>query len=81
MRVKIRNVLSDEQGVTGSAIRGSMFGVMDHNAVLEFTSEGINFQGLYKYVDDLTLEETINKEVEYLCETAEKKQTLSLIHI
>ena len=40
---------------------------MDHNAVLEFLDEDID-QDVYKYVDDLTLDEVIEKDIECLVE-------------
>ena len=39
MRVKIGNLLSEEKIVTGGAVQGSVLGVLDHNAVLEYIDE------------------------------------------
>ena len=57
MRVKIGNILSNEKIITGGAVQGSVLGVLDHNAVLEFVDEDldVNSTGIYKYVDDLKL--------------------------
>ena len=41
MRVKIGNVLSEETEITGGAVQGSVLGVMDHNAVLEYIDDDI----------------------------------------
>ena len=41
MRVKVGNILSHEQEVTGGAVQGSILGVMDHNAVLEDINDDI----------------------------------------
>lgn len=73
MRVKIGNVLSDEMRITGCAVQGSVLGVMDHNAVLEFINDNIDSQDMYKYVDDLTLEERIEKSVPYLQDSSEER--------
>ena len=58
MRVKIGNVISENRQVTGGAVQGSILGVLDHNAVLE-TIRGTNETQAEKYVDDLTLFESI----------------------
>ena len=68
MRVKIGNLLSSEQTVTGGAVQGSVLGVLDHNAVLESLDDNISNQDIYKYVDDLTLDEAIEKTVPCLIE-------------
>ena len=62
MSVKIGNLLSHEYPVTGGAIQGSVLGVMDHNSVLEFLDEDATDQDVYKYVDDLTLYEVVEKK-------------------
>ena len=83
MRVKIGNLLSDEHVVTGGAVQGSVLGVMDHNAVLEFLDENITDQEIYKYVDDLTMDEAVQKDIDCLVEELSngKERHLSLIHI
>ena len=58
MRDNIGNVLSSEQEVTGGAVQGSVLGVMDHNAVMEYVGKDF-----FKYVDDLTLTEPIKKTI------------------
>ena len=62
MRVKIGNILSDHKPVTGGAVQGSVLGVMDHNAVLEGINDNID-QDMFKYVDDLTMEETVSGSI------------------
>ena len=66
MRVKVGNVLSNEHEVTGGAVQGSIIGVMDHNAVLEDINDDIEDQDLFKYIDDLTMNEDIEKEIPIL---------------
>ena len=73
MKVKIGSMLSETKSVTGGAVQGSVLGVMDHNAVLEFINDDIE-QNMYKYIDDLTLEEIISKEVDYISEWHEGKE-------
>ena len=73
MRVKIGNVLSEAKSITGGAVQGSVLGVMGHNAVLEFINDDIE-QNMYKYIDDLTLEEIISKEVDYISDYHERKE-------
>ena len=75
MRVKIGNLLSDELPVTGGAVQGSVLGVLDHNAVLESLDEDITDQDVYKYVDDLTLDEAVDKDVECLIESSHEYET------
>ena len=57
-----RNILSHEFPVTGGAVQGSVLGVMDHNAVMEFVNKGLD-ESSYKHVDDLTVQETIDKNI------------------
>ena len=68
MRVKVGNMISDEHSVTGGAVQGSVLGVMDHNAVMEFIDDDIDYQNVYKYVDDLTTEEEVDQAISYLAE-------------
>lgn len=63
MCVKIGNVLLQPHPVTGGAVQGSVLGVMDHNAVMEHLEGEDGYQDFYKYIDDLTLQETVGKEV------------------
>ena len=67
MRVKIGNILSDHKEVTGGAVQGSVLGVMDHNAVLEGINDNMD-QNMFKYIDDLTMEETVDSAVPCLIE-------------
>ena len=66
MRVKVGNIISNEHPVYGGAVQGSVMGVMDHNAVMEFLDDEIDYQDIYKYVDDLTMEEEIDQNIAYL---------------
>ena len=63
MRVKVGNIISDKHHVTGGAVQGSVLGVLDHNAVIEFLDEDIAYQDVYKYVDDLTVDEEIPQDI------------------
>lgn len=68
MRVKVGNLISKEHAVTGGAVQGSVLGVLDHNAVMEYLDEDIDYQNKYKYVDDLTAEEQIEQNIDFLIE-------------
>ena len=74
MKVKIGNLLSDEKIVTGGAVQGSVLGVLDHNAVLEFEDEVIE-QDVYKYIDDLTLAEAIPQDTDSIIDSTGGIQT------
>ena len=74
MRVKIGNVLSEEIIVTGGAVQGSVLGVLDHNAVVEFVDEDVD-QDIFKYIDDLTLAEQIPKDTDSLIDNTGGVQT------
>ena len=74
MRVKIGNILSEEKKVTGGAVQGSVLGVLDHNAVLEFIDEEID-QNIYKYIDDLTLSEEIPQSTDSIIDNTGGIQT------
>ena len=60
MAVKVGNTISPPRAVTGGAVQGSILGVMDHNAVMEFVDEGFTVEA-QKYVEDMTTVETIPK--------------------
>ena len=75
MRVKVGNILSNPHPVTGGAVQGSVLGVMDHNAIMEFIDEDNDFQQFYKYIDDLTLEETISKSIQTLVDNSTEPPT------
>ena len=49
MRVKIGNVCSADNEVTGGAVQGSIMGVMDHNAVLDNIEEECSLQACLLY--------------------------------
>lgn len=74
MRVKIRNVLSEEKPVTGGAVQASVLCVLDHNAVLKFIYEDID-QEIYKYINDLTLSEEIPEDIDLLVDNTGGIQT------
>ena len=71
MCVKIGNVLSNPHPVTGGAVQGSVLEVMDHNTVMEFLDEENDCQDFYKYIDDLTLQETVSKDVPTLIDSSD----------
>ena len=71
MRVKVGNIISDKHHVTGGAVQGSVLGVLDHNAVIESLDEDIAYQDVYKYVDDLTVDEEIPQDIAYFIEHGE----------
>ena len=60
MRVKVGKTLSSSLPVTGGTVQGSVLGVMDHNAVMEFVDDDF-LTDSHKYVDDLTSTKTIAK--------------------
>ena len=44
MSVKVGNITSEAKPVTGGAVQGSILGVLDHNAVLEFVDGGFTVE-------------------------------------
>ena len=74
MHVKIGNILSQEKPVTGGAVQGSVLGVLDHNAVIEFIDDNVE-QGIYKYIDDLTLSEEIPQSIDSIIDNTGGEQT------
>ena len=68
MRVKVGNLISEEHDVTGGVVQGSVLGVLDHNAVMEYIDEEIDYQEVYKYVDDLIMEGEIDQDIQCLIE-------------
>ena len=77
MRVKIGNILSDEREITGGAVQGSVLGVLDHNAVMESVDGELVETDVFKYVDDLTLLETIDKEIPSMIDSTNERPTHS----
>lgn len=75
MRVKIGNVLSDLQPVTGGAVQGSVLGVLDHNAVMEFVDKDLTETDIFKYIDDLTIEEAIDKDINCIIDSSTERTT------
>ena len=65
MQVKVGNVLSTPNIVSGGAVQGSILGVLNHNAVLETIDDTFN-QPANIYVDDMTLEECTQKYVAWM---------------
>ena len=75
MRVKIGNILSDPMEVTGGAVQGSILGVLDHNAVIEHVDEDFPEEvETQKYVDDMTIIESIPKNADYYMDEAYEKR-------
>ena len=60
MSVKLGNILSKPQKVTGVAVQGSVLGVLDHNVVLNDPDNGVH-DNLYiaKNINDMTLIDAI----------------------
>ena len=56
-----RNSISEPCRITGGAVQGSILGIMDHNAVLENLDDGLDEIYIAKYVDDITLIETVKE--------------------
>ena len=79
MVVKIGNETSEPYDITGGAVQGSVLGILDHNAVLESLDD--NLLGIYvaKYVDDITMIETIPKDYPYQL-TEEEAISKQVIH-
>ena len=73
MRVKIGYTLSTERDVTVGAVQGSVLGVMDHNAVMEYIDEDIDGD-FFKYVDDLTITECIPNTADCLIDNSGSHQ-------
>ena len=76
MSVKVGPTLSPPLQVTGGAVQGSVLGVLDHNAVLnDLDSNLAATNSLYvaKYVDDMTVIETVESDVECIVSNEESK--------
>ena len=65
MVVKIGTSVSKPCQITGSAVQGSVLGVLDHHAVLDGLDDGIGDLYVAKYVDDIMLVETVDRGVKY----------------
>ena len=76
MTVKIGTHLSDSLKVLGGAVQGSVLGVLDHNAVLEDLDDEMLDIYTAKYIDDLTMVETIEKSIPYLLATDDLSNVL-----
>ena len=61
MSVKVGNKKSCLHAVTGGAVQGSILGVLDHNAVMEFIDDDFENMSL-KYVDDMTTVESLPRQ-------------------
>ena len=64
MSVKAGSQISNPKPVTGGAVQGSVLGVLDHNVVLDDLDNEVD-DNIYvaKYVDDLTMIETVNGDI------------------
>ena len=69
MTAKVGNVVSRPKPVTGGAVQGSILGVLDHNAVIEFVDEDFTIR-TEKYVDDMTTVESIPNGANYYYDEA-----------
>ena len=56
-----RNSISEPCRIAGGAVQGSILGIMDHNAVLENLDDSLDEIYKAKYVDDITLIETVKE--------------------
>ena len=63
MSVKIGTVMSGPREVTGGAVQGSVLGVLDHNIVLKNLDDNLLEVYVAKYVDDMTVIDTVGHEV------------------
>ena len=65
MSVKVGTHISVPKQVTGGAVQGSVLGVLDHNVVLNSLDDEVDpTTHVTKYVDDMTLIETVPADVE-----------------
>ena len=60
--------------MTGGAVQGSVLGVLDHNAVVEYINDEID-QDVYKYIDNLTLAEAIPQNIDSIIDNTGGIQT------
>ena len=63
MSVKIGMVMSKPREVTGGAVQGSVLGVLDHNVVLNNLDDDLLDVYVAKYIDDMTIIDTVNQTV------------------
>ena len=63
MSVKIGMVMSKPREVTGRAVQGSVLGVLDHNVVLNNLDDDLLDVYVAKYIDDMTIIDTVNQTV------------------
>ena len=73
MKVKLGTVLSDSKIVTGGAVQGSVLGVLDHNVVLNNLDDNLLDVYVAKYVDDMTIIETVPNSVPTALDTANNR--------
>ena len=73
MSVKLGTFLSNPKRVTGGAVQGSVLGVLDRNVVLNDLDEDLPDIYSAKYVDDLTLIDTVEVEVQCMIDQTPKK--------
>ena len=79
MSVRIGTMMSDKLAVTGGAVQGSVLGVLDHNVVLNDLDKDLpDSIYLAKYVDDLTLVETVSNTVTTSIDNSGNRQLHSI---
>ena len=79
MSVKIGTYISTPKKVTGGAVQGSVLGVLDHNVVLNNLDSEMNESvHVAKYVDDMTVIETVPNTVTTSIETEVTGHCISL---
>ena len=66
MVVKIGTCCSSPIAITGGAVQGSVLGVLDHNAVLESLDDEVLNIYIAKYIDDITLVESVPKAIPWV---------------
>ena len=79
MSVKIGTIMSKPRVVTGGAVQGSVLGVLDHNVVLNNVDDDVLDVYIAKYVDDMTLIDTVKQSVKTDIDTSGNKP-LHTIH-
>ena len=63
MSVKIGTVMSKPRKVTGGAVQGSDLGELNHNVVLNNLDDDLLDVYIAKYVDDMTVIDTVDSSV------------------
>ena len=80
MSVRIGTLTSDKLPITSGAVQGSVLGVLDHNVVLNHLDKNLP-DSIYsaKYMDDLTLIETVPNSVQTDIDTSGNRPMHNLL--